>query len=502
VRRFWLPYLLIPAVLIATAGLAYYSLRLQARERGLILETIRELAEEKAVGIQTSIEESEGELFKTVGNGGLEDIPTLMKNVPVVSVLVFDLNDQIVPGGHHTKRNRVGFRELFASEFLPLLNLDTVSDEPQHLHVVHEGAPYLFAVARRTILGRPHNVVLEFDLPYLVSTVFPQFFNVRSKSLYQVIDEGGELVYGFPFQEVPTDEIVGVPFANTLTRWSLRAVRKDAKTDEARRQQKASIDGLLIGLALLVIVSGVAGLVGVVRRERRLNQLKSDFIANVSHELKTPLSIISMFGELLALGRVKSEDQAREYADIVRRESVRLSRLIDNVLDFAKIERGANVYEFSEGVNFAEVVEKAVEISRPRLERESMELVTQYADSLPALTIDTNAMTLAILNLLDNGIKYAKDGKRVEVTLEREGDGVLLTVKDFGDGIPAGEEQQIFERFYRAREVRSQPIRGSGIGLALVRDVVSAHGGRVSVDSSDGEGACFSLWLPVKASLQ
>ena len=172
---------------------------------------------------------------------------------------------------------------------------------------------------------------------------------------------------------------------------------------------------MLIGGAVTVILGGLAFLGFAIRRERRLNELKSEFISNVSHELKTPLSIISMFGEMLAEGRTKSPEQAHEYAEIIWRESVRLGRLIDNVLDFAKIERGMGVYEFADG--------------RPRRGRRARDRAVGPAGrgrrddarrrrssrELPPVRLDANAFTLAVLNLIDNAIKYAAEGKRIEL---------------------------------------------------------------------------------------
>jgi two-component system phosphate regulon sensor histidine kinase PhoR len=231
------------------------------------------------------------------------------------------------------------------------------------------------------------------------------------------------------------------------------------------------------------------------RRERKANELKSEFISNVSHELKTPLSIISMFGEMLALGRVRGPEQATEYADVIWRESVRLARLIDNVLDFAKIERGVDVYEFAEG-DVGEVVARAVELSTHRLANAQMTIALDVAPDLPAVRLDGNALTLAVLNLIDNAIKYAADGKRIEVKVGVAGRAVTIAVTDFGPGIEADEHARIFERFYRAKAVRLRPIRGSGIGLALVEHIARAHGGKVAVTSQPGSGATFTITIP------
>jgi two-component system phosphate regulon sensor histidine kinase PhoR len=297
---------------------------------------------------------------------------------------------------------------------------------------------------------------------------------------------------------VPAEDVVELPFRDTLAQWRLRVAPRDANQIASRASRRATLDVILIAAALGVIMAGFMVMLWNVRRERRLSELKSEFISNVSHELKTPLSLISMFGELLSMGRTRSPEQATEYAEIIRRESVRLSRLIDSVLDFAKIERGVDVYEFADDQNLGEIVGRALDISRHRLERAEMQLDAELATDLPPVRIDANAITVAVLNLVDNAIKYAADGKRLEIRLRRaEDDGAELEVRDFGPGVPEDEREAIFDRFYRSRTVRLKPIRGSGIGLALVKHIAEAHGGEVTIrPGDDGRGAVFRLWIP------
>jgi len=275
----------------------------------------------------------------------------------------------------------------------------------------------------------------------------------------------------------------------------LRVAEKDTGV-QAELRRKRMVDSVLIGGAVTVILAGLGFLAIAIRRERKSNALKSEFISNVSHELKTPLSIISMFGEMLAKGRTKTPEQASEYAEIIWRESVRLGRLIDNVLDFAKIERGMGVYEFAEA-DVGEVVERAVELVGRRLAAAEMTLATKIELELPPVQLDANAFTLAVLNLIDNAIKYAAEGKKIELDLKRDGERIVLTVRDFGPGIDPEEHDRIFERFYRARAMRLKPIRGSGIGLALVQHIARAHLGDVAVESTPGHGSTFRLWLPI-----
>jgi len=194
-----------------------------------------------------------------------------------------------------------------------------------------------------------------------------------------------------------------------------------------------------------------------------------------------------MFGELLALGKLRSPEKGKEYADIITREAERLTHLIDNVLDFSRIERGKAAYD-AKMSDLAEVVARAVDLFRHRIEREGVTLKTILDDHLPETLLDENGMTLVLFNLLDNAVKYG--GEHAEITVRlQSGPGVLrLSVTDNGPGIQRDEQRRIFERFYRTRAARGKHARGSGIGLSLVKHIAEAHGGRVTVDSEPGRG--------------
>ena len=505
-RRLVLVYLLIAAVLVAAVGLAiygyFYSSELSNRERQVGMDTMRELAEEKVIGIESEVIKADLALFDSVDIYNLLEFQRLMlaERPAVESVLILDERLEIVPGGFFTRRStkeeQDQFRRLFADKVIPDLDLtDADFNDRHHLHGNYGGRPYVFSYSRRWAKARVFYIVVEADLSYLVGTIFPQFFDVQSPRLYQVVDERGDVRYGYDFTGIPESDVVELPFSETVSNWRLRVAQRGG-TSQSARSTRQVLDLVLIGSALLIILSGLSVLLVAVRRERRANELKSEFISNVSHELKTPLSIISMFGEMLAMGRTKSPEQATEYAEIIRRESIRLSRLIDNVLDFARIERGVDVLEFVEG-DLAEVVERATELCRHRFTRAEMELDVRIESGIPPMSLDSNALTLAILNLLDNAIKYAESGQRVEVDLRCTDDRAQLEVRDFGPGIAASEQPLIFDRFYRAHAARQRQIRGSGIGLALVKHIALAHGGGLAVDSEEGEGATFRLWIPV-----
>ncbi len=509
-RRVLLLNALIFAVLAAAVALAYYgySYTSEATSRERELALMADLAEEKVLNIESLIDDADTKLLREVQIEPMSDLKTLIRptGAAVSSVFVLDDELKLVPDGYvSTRQDREGaaFREYFLTRILSELQL---RKQPlgvrSHLFLREGGQTpqtpgrwYLFSFMRRMSGDRTFYVVIEDDPSHLVGRLFPQFFDIRSKRLYQVVDESGQLVFGMPFAEIQGELIVERRFLQTVDGWTLRVTQKDIADEKAIKRKKL-LDSILIGGAMTVILAGLGFLGYAIRRERRLNELKSEFISNVSHELKTPLSIISMFGEMLAEGRTKSPEQAHEYAEIIWRESVRLGRLIDNVLDFAKMERGMGVYEFAE-TDLGEVVDRAIELSGRRVQTASMQLSDDIERDLPPVQLDANAFTLAILNLIDNAIKYAADGKKIEVSLKRVGEQLVLGVRDWGPGIDPEEHERIFERFYRAKDVRLKPIRGSGIGLALVQHIAHAHGGEATVSSAPGKGSTFSISVPI-----
>ena len=507
-RRVLLVNALIFAVLAAAVALAYYgySYTSEVSSNDRELAVLQELADDKVLDIESRVESADNKLLNAVQVEPMSDLQQLLKTTGAAATSVFVLDDQLhlMPDGSVSTRlgkTGVEFRDKFLARILPALPL---AKQPVgkrgHMYGTWDGRPYLFSFMKRGVGGsmsgeRTFYVVIEDDLIHLVNNVFPQFFSVSSSSkrLFQVLDEHGQLRYGAPFGDTAGEPVQETRFVSTVDGWVLRVTQKDMADPGLERRKL--IDSLLIGGAVTVILAGLTALGLAIRRERRLNELKSEFISNVSHELKTPLSIISMFGEMLAEGRTKSPEQAHEYAEIIWRESVRLGRLIDNVLDFAKIERGMGVYEFAE-TDLGEVIDRAIELSARRVAAADMTLETDIDLDLPLMQLDANAFTLAVLNLIDNAIKYAADGKKIELFVHLRGDKVELGVRDWGPGIDPEEHDRIFDRFYRAKAIRLKPIRGSGIGLALVQHIARAHGGRATVDSAIGSGSTFRLRLP------
>ncbi len=233
----------------------------------------------------------------------------------------------------------------------------------------------------------------------------------------------------------------------------------------------------------------------VLYREARVARLQTDFVNKVSHELRTPLTSIRMFVETLQLGRLQDPERQREALEIVADETARLSGLIGRLLDWARMESGRRKYNLARQP-VGPILDRALELLAPQLLHQQAEVVREEAPGLPPVLADREALADALLNLLNNALKYTGATKRIVLSAAADGPGVWVRVTDNGPGIPRPEQKRIFLKFYRARDPLSRTIEGTGLGLAMVKHIVEAHGGRVSVSSDVGQGATFGVWLP------
>ena len=233
-----------------------------------------------------------------------------------------------------------------------------------------------------------------------------------------------------------------------------------------------------------------------VSREMNLARLKSDFVANVSHELRTPLALIRLYAETLELGRLSAKEKYQEYFRIIREESERLTALINNILDFSRIEAGRKEYEFKE-TDLPELVRSTLDSYRFQIEQHGFAFEENIARDIPPVNVDREAIARSLLNLVNNALKYSKDKKFIGVSLYRSNGSVKLEVEDHGIGIPISEQEKIFEKFYRCGDPLVHNIKGSGLGLSLVRHIVRAHGGNVQVESAPDRGSKFTIELPL-----
>ncbi len=257
---------------------------------------------------------------------------------------------------------------------------------------------------------------------------------------------------------------------------------------------------ILAALSLLMI-GGIFLTYRNISREMNLARLKSDFVANVSHELRTPLALIRLYAETLELGRLNAKEKYQDYFRIIREESERLTALINNILDFSRIEAGRKEYEFKE-TNLPELVRSTLDSYRFQIEQNGFAFEENIANDIPPVNVDREAIARSLLNLVNNALKYSKDKKFIGVSLYRANGSVKLEVRDQGIGIPPAEQDKIFEKFYRCGDPLVHNIKGSGLGLSLVRHIARAHGGDVQVESAPDKGSKFTIKLPLDPSFR
>jgi signal transduction histidine kinase len=246
--------------------------------------------------------------------------------------------------------------------------------------------------------------------------------------------------------------------------------------------------GVILGFGLVLTVRTIS-------RELELARLKSDFVSTVSHEFKSPLTSIRQLSEMLQSGRVPSEERRQRYYDILVEQSARLSCLVTNVLDLARIEEGRKEFRF-ELVDLGGLIADLAEATQHRVGYEGFQIHTEIQQPLPQVRADPEALKQAISNLLNNAIQYSGESRQVNLKASAEGRSVTVTVTDFGLGIPEVEIGRVFDRFFRGSGEITRSVRGSGLGLTLVREIAEAHGGAVDVTSEVGNGSTFRIRLP------
>jgi two-component system, OmpR family, phosphate regulon sensor histidine kinase PhoR len=252
-----------------------------------------------------------------------------------------------------------------------------------------------------------------------------------------------------------------------------------------------------VALVLVILSAGVVLLLRDVSREARTNRARSELVSSVSHELKTPITLVRLYSETLLRHPGFSNEDRLGFYRIIARESTRLGRLIDQVLTFSRVERGAQVYHFEEG-DLASVVTGVLEDYREYLEHAGFSLRQTVPDAVPPVRFDGAAISQALLNLLDNAVKYSGKSRDIGVHIAVDSGQVAVEVEDRGVGISASERERIFDRFYRLPNGSGKG--GYGLGLFLVRHIMEAHGGRAEVESEPGCGSRFRLVLPTVAA--
>jgi len=272
----------------------------------------------------------------------------------------------------------------------------------------------------------------------------------------------------------------------------------------AREQRRAILSQTFFhigvtSLAVATLLAAMWALARVVRREMALAEMKANFVADVSHELKTPLALIRMFGETLQSGRVNSEEKRQEYYGIITRESTRLTNLIDNILDFARVGAGRQEYQLVP-IDVAAVIRDTFEAYRDQLAHDGFEHHLTVDTDLPLVLADRDAIAQALINLINNAVKYSGNERYVAVDVandtRRGRRGVLISVHDRGIGIRPEDRARVVEGFFRASDGRVREQGGTGLGLALVKHIVDGHRGSLDIESRLVKGSTFRIFLP------
>ncbi len=290
--------------------------------------------------------------------------------------------------------------------------------------------------------------------------------------------------------------IIQTNFKGNFPDWQLHLFQQDPHLFESFLTSKRGIYFFMFLLIGGILIFGLILTVRTVSRELELARMKSDFVSTISHEFKSPLTSIRQLAEMLQAGRIPSEKRRQKYYDVLVEQSERLSMLTENVLSFARMEEGKKDFRF-ESVDIGVLLEDIVSAIRDRVSHDGFELELKMVSSFPAIQVDSASITQAVTNLIDNAIKYSGELKRVIVRVFVEDHTLAISVRDFGIGIKKEELNRIFDRFYRGGDELTRTVKGSGLGLTLVKQIAKAHKGNVRVVSEPGRGSTFTIKLPL-----
>jgi two-component system, OmpR family, phosphate regulon sensor histidine kinase PhoR len=494
---------LLPALVVAACVLGYYAYLTARQFERLGEQSIAEssllLLQDKADRIEQLIIAADNQAFAAIDlddEGSVQQWKQRAEELsPSVRALIVLDADRHIHGytARASANDQRQFRRLFMTRMLQDLELAQLEpNRLMHLHRSYDGRSYLISYKAVVHDGRTYYFAAHHDTGYLVRNVLADVLrNEAGQPVQNVIDQDNHRVFG-PSLAEGGDYVVGRRFPTTLYLWRLQVAPTTAPLLKEKRHTSRVNQVALIALSLAIILTAVVFILYAADKERRLANMKSDFIANVSHELKTPLSVIRMFGEMLLTRRVGDEAKREEYLEIICSETERLSGLIENVLDFAALERGKKRYEMR-NCDLGEIAQRAIDTLHYRFEREGIAVRLCLIGDPPRGLLDEQAMLLVIINLLDNAVKYGA-GTPIDVTVATVQREIQVTVRDRGPGIAAADRKRVFERFYRTPS--SRKARGSGIGLAIVKRIAEEHHGRVWAGSAVDGGAMVGFAIP------
>lgn len=371
---------------------------------------------------------------------------------------------------------------------------EIIRDESQNSHQI----AYFLLPSSNSLI--PHRqLVYEIDKDFFLENVLPE---LGSKD-----DIGGSIRVGivieeesFVFPEGTPDPSLGLAsesLAQYFPWWKLLLFDAKGKTvEQILRREKSLYGGALLGIfALIFLGSGLTLRAAV--HEAEAARIKAEFVSNVSHELKTPLALIRLFGETLEMEDIQDKKKREKFSHIISREIQRLSHLVENVLDFSRIDAGRKEYDFEEA-DIVQVVSHTIEAYRYYLQDQDFDFVTSIPNKPILMLIDKDSISQALLNLISNAEKFSKNQKYIGVKMDQKDGEIWIEVEDKGPGIPESSIRQIYNKFNRGDGDLAREVSGSGLGLTITKHIVESHGGRIDVESRIGKGSCFFLKLPLK----
>jgi len=337
-----------------------------------------------------------------------------------------------------------------------------------------------------------------WDLESLKKEILPGIFGEISKETGLALENIEESRPGTPAAAggPAAEDSLLLPYRQFPLPWKLLVTQPELDELERTARRENFLYGTLLAFIVVLMLLGAFLMGRDISREAETTRLKTEFVHNISHELKTPLTLIRLYGETLQRKGNLTEEQKRESYEIITKESERLSHLINNVLDFSRIDMGRKEFTFTKG-SLSRVVQETLDSYRYHLEKKGFEVREEISPDLPEMMFDREAMASALINLLSNAMKFSPERKEVTVRLFRKNGLAVIQVEDKGIGICREDLAGIFQRFYRAKSSLVSDTRGSGLGLTLVKHTAEAHGGSVELESEPGKGSVFSIILPV-----
>jgi signal transduction histidine kinase len=375
--------------------------------------------------------------------------------------------------------------------------------EPKRIYIPSENGQYLISYKEMKIPDTDELYFggIRWNLDTIINQMIPSILSSLSE------DTGLEfIIINNKNINLLTGELISMPdeslfltFNNIPFPWTLIAIQPGYEKLESDIKVELIIYGLLIIIILILMFFGVIVLLRDINRETESILLKTEFVHNVSHELKTPLSLIRLYGETLLLKENLSDEDRKDGLLIITKESERLSHMINNILDFSKIEMGRKEFDLKTG-NLAEVVGNTLNSYRYHFVKKGFKIKEGIDEDIPKVMFDPDAVEGILINLFSNVIKFSTNVKEIMLGLKKNPEGIRLILADKGVGIPPEELPNIFNRFYRVKGTTDYDASGSGLGLTLVKHIVDAHGWQIEVDSTPGQGSIFSITIPLNSN--